>query len=521
MNRSNVPSCFVMVGLPARGKTYMSKKLARYLNWIGYRTKVFNAGEYRRELYGTVNCTADFFDPNNEDGKSARMNCVDLAINDMQEFFKSGGQVGILDATNTTKARRRFVYDRCNSAAIKTFFIESVCDNPDVVYENIIEVKVTCPDYKGVPEEEACTDFLQRIKFYEEEYELMHPDEESKYSFIKIFNCGEKYFVNSIEGYLQSRAVYFLMNTHVNRRAIYLTRHGESMCNQTGRIGGDSDISPRGEKYALALSDFMAKQDIPGLRIWTSTLLRTKQTARHCTFAQNIEQWQALDELDAGTCDNMTYEEIQEKFPEEFAMRDQDKFRYRYPRGESYEDVVTRLEPVIMELERQQNILAICHQAVMRCLLSYFLDTKSQDIPYLKIPLHTVFKLTPLAYGCHVEKFFLDVPCVSTHRDKPGNVKSDRADNEALATVPAHLEANAHEAWHRVPSKAKVYSSNNDINNGTIDKSSWEIQEHDPVKDIQQGKLPSLTSSIESDDDVPVSPKTRKVDVKVNTTNSP
>lgn len=29
----------IMVGLPARGKTYMGKKLARYLNWIGINTK--------------------------------------------------------------------------------------------------------------------------------------------------------------------------------------------------------------------------------------------------------------------------------------------------------------------------------------------------------------------------------------------------------------------------------------------------------------------------------------------------
>lgn len=28
-----------MVGLPARGKTYISKKLTRYLNWIGMPTK--------------------------------------------------------------------------------------------------------------------------------------------------------------------------------------------------------------------------------------------------------------------------------------------------------------------------------------------------------------------------------------------------------------------------------------------------------------------------------------------------
>lgn len=41
---------------------------------------------------------------------------------------------------------------------------------------------------------------------------------------------------------------------------------------------------------------------------------------------------------------------------------------------QSYEDLVHRLEPVIMELERQENVLVVCHQAVMRCLLAYFLD---------------------------------------------------------------------------------------------------------------------------------------------------
>lgn len=70
----------------------------------------------------------------------------------------------------------------------------------------------------------------------------------------------------------------------------------------------------------------------------------------------------------------MTYEEIKEKLPDDFAARDQNKFAYRYPRGESYEDLVARLEPVIMELERQANVLVVSHQAVLRCLLAYFLD---------------------------------------------------------------------------------------------------------------------------------------------------
>lgn len=76
----------------------------------------------------------------------------------------------------------------------------------------------------------------------------------------------------------------------------------------------------------------------------------------------------------------MTYEEIREYYPEEFAARDIDKFGYRYPRGESYEDVVGRLEPIIMELERQGNVLVISHQAVLRCLLAYYLDKPSSKI---------------------------------------------------------------------------------------------------------------------------------------------
>jgi 6-phosphofructo-2-kinase len=33
-----------------------------------------------------------------------------------------------------------------------------------------------------------------------------------------------------------------------------------------------------------------------------------------------------------GTCDGMTYEEIEAEFPEEFELRQIDKLAYRYPR---------------------------------------------------------------------------------------------------------------------------------------------------------------------------------------------
>lgn len=57
-----------------------------------------------------------------------------------------------------------------------------------------------------------------------------------------------------------------------------------------------------------------------------------------------------------GSCDGMTYEEIERKFPAEFERRKTDKLAYRYPRGESYLDVIARLEPMIMEMERHRYV---------------------------------------------------------------------------------------------------------------------------------------------------------------------
>lgn len=64
-----------------------------------------------------------------------------------------------------------------------------------------------------------------------------------------------------------------------------------------------------------------------------------------------------------------------------------------------------RLEPIIMDLERQGNILIIGHQAILRCLYAYFMNYSQEDLPYIKIPLHTVIELTPKAYGCDEKKY--------------------------------------------------------------------------------------------------------------------
>jgi broad specificity phosphatase PhoE len=139
-------------------------------------------------------------------------------------------------------------------------------------------------------------------------------------------------------------------------------------------------------------------------------------------------QWRALDEIDAGVCDGLTYGQIAQRHPEEYAARKADKLRYRwgggryclgacstgwgllkvecvaqvesggeaevrtsgelkspnrrpepihpnaktkrYPRGESYLDMIQRLEPVMLEMEREgESLVVVSHQAVLRVIL--------------------------------------------------------------------------------------------------------------------------------------------------------
>ena len=132
---------------------------------------------------------------------------------------------------------------------------------------------------------------------------------------------------------------------------------------------------------------------------------RARETASSIKRASacnvNIAEWRSLRDIEVGVCDSLTYDQIKIRFPEEYQTRAEDKLRYRYPRGESYLDLLNRLEPVIFEMERNTAPLVIvAHQAVIRCLYAYFLDFPHEELPFLSVPLHTVIRLEPRAYGC-------------------------------------------------------------------------------------------------------------------------
>ena len=87
-----------------------------------------------------------------------------------------------------------------------------------------------------------------------------------------------------------------------------------------------------------------------------------------------------LDGIFAGDCEGLTYEEIERTHGDEARLRKRDKLGYRYPRGESYLDLIARLDPLMHELESyKEPLLVVSHQATLRVLYSYLVGGERRD----------------------------------------------------------------------------------------------------------------------------------------------
>ncbi|KAL0434691.1 UNVERIFIED_CONTAM: 6-phosphofructo-2-kinase/fructose-2,6-bisphosphatase [Sesamum radiatum] len=206
----------VLVGLPARGKTFTAAKLTRYLRWLGHDTKHFNVGKYRRLKHGVnqvlsvgdisflfcsivPELSADFFRGDNPEGLEARNEVAALAMEDMISWMQEGGQVGIFDATNSTRKKNMLM--KMAEGKCKIIFLETLCNDRQIIERNIRLKVQQSPDYAEEPDFEAgYHDFKVRLENYEKVYE---PVDEGSY--IKMIDM-----VNNISGYLPGRIVFFL-----------------------------------------------------------------------------------------------------------------------------------------------------------------------------------------------------------------------------------------------------------------------------------------------------------------------
>ncbi|QPG76508.1 hypothetical protein FOA43_003897 [Brettanomyces nanus] len=444
----------VMVGLPARGKSYLSKKLVRYLNWLQIPSKIFNVGSTRRaksKLLGPSNAPlpdgqqaihdASFFSPNNTESVKLREEWARETLEHLLDYLLNhDGCVGVFDATNTTVKRRQMVFEtirKDSHGKLKVLYLESICNDKRIIDDNV-RLKLDGPDYKQMDRAKALQDFRGRLSNYANVYETISPKEEQNkyFQYIQMIDVGRKVIACNIKGFIPSQIIYYFLNFNLSKRLTFIARHGESTDNLRGRIGGDAPLTERGRLFAKALVrfiDFKKKQfretqlheyneklddkyykdfveagelhtpEEPQFQVLSSTMKRSVQTIKY--FPEDryaIKQLRALDELGSGSFDGMTYKEIQDQYPEEFAARLADKMSYRYPGvgGESYLDVINRLKPIINEMERTTNhMLIITHRVVSRILLAYFLNLKREAVGELDVPLHAVYVFESRPFG--------------------------------------------------------------------------------------------------------------------------
>ena len=78
------------------------------------------------------------------------------------------GEIAVFDATNTTRDRRRLLYQRIVvEKGYKLFFVESICNDDSIIESNIKEVKTASPDYTNIAEDCVMEDFKKRIAHYQ------------------------------------------------------------------------------------------------------------------------------------------------------------------------------------------------------------------------------------------------------------------------------------------------------------------------------------------------------------------
>ncbi|EIT83189.1 fructose-6-phosphate 2-kinase/fructose-2, 6-biphosphatase [Aspergillus oryzae 100-8] len=371
----------ITVGLPARGKTHISVALARYLRWLGVKTRIFHLGDYRRATIPVGQDIPDdyFFVNASASSVLLRQKIVKRCREDIYQFLNDeNGQIAIYDAVNPLASGRRSLAKEFAKHDIETLFIESWCDDERIIEENVLRVKISSPD---------C--LILNLEIY--------------INLKQMINAGERLIVNNRSfGYLSHRIVFYLLNLHIKSRHTYFARAGVSL--EADSYKADASLSEQGEDYAKKMTECLLRHresekqatidqgetdyELKPLTVWTSTRRRTIETAKYLyEKGYKVRQRSQLSQLNPGVCEKMSEKKIREEYPDEVAKHELDPYHHRYPRAESYHDLAVRLEPIILELEREQNdLLIIAHESVLRVLYGYIMACNAADIPFLEFP---------------------------------------------------------------------------------------------------------------------------------------
>ena len=188
----------------------------------------------------------------------------------------------------------------------------------------------------------------------------------------------------------------------VDRRPIYLIRHGQTEWNLNMRLQGgkDSPLTELGRQQARAAA--VSLQQNPPALILTSPLGRARKTAEIIAKKLEIpiEKDARLGELRFGAAEGLTMTEIDKRWPDLQATRERDKWHVRWPDGESYEDADARIAAYLRE--KRDDLLEeggaapptiVGHETINKILIGRLLDLDPPVVVRLGQPNHVIYRL--------------------------------------------------------------------------------------------------------------------------------
>jgi probable phosphoglycerate mutase len=166
--------------------------------------------------------------------------------------------------------------------------------------------------------------------------------------------------------------------TRMNTTRLYLVRHGATQLTAEDRFSGAAgvDLSEEGRHQAECLADRLAGEPIAA--VYCSPLSRTAETASIVAGPHRLGPiyCDGLREISHGRWEGLTRQEVETRYPEEYAAWESDPFTFAPKDGESGVAVLARALPIIREIvvsHAGQNVLVVSHKATLRLLLSSLL----------------------------------------------------------------------------------------------------------------------------------------------------
>lgn len=149
-----------------------------------------------------------------------------------------------------------------------------------------------------------------------------------------------------------------------------VVRHGETAWNAEHRVQGQLDVplNAIGLAQARAASKVLGREKFDV--IYSSDLSRARQTAQPTAelLSAKVLLDEALRERHYGIFERLTYAEVKEKFPEDYARFEAGEPDYDFRTGESLKDFSARSIAAVSKIAEQhkgQSILVFTHGGVL------------------------------------------------------------------------------------------------------------------------------------------------------------